>query len=69
MTDDAIQRTLGRIEARLDEVIRRFAAHDTASAELATRVGRLERWRSYQTGAIAVLTFLVAAALKFFKTT
>lgn len=68
MPEDEIQRTLGRIEARLDEVIRRFAAHDTASAELAARVGRLERWRSYQTGAIAVLTFIVAAALKYLKT-
>lgn len=55
-----IQRTLGRIEEKLDMVLPRLNNH-------AFRIGKLERWQSRILGGAAVLGFLAGIAVAIWK--
>jgi hypothetical protein len=48
MSDDELQRAVGRIEGKLDELV-----------GLTARVSSLERWRAYLAGATAVVSFFL----------
>lgn len=62
-TEHEIQRTLGKIEGKLDELLRRANGHDAAGAGLTARVTELEGWRSWISGGLAVVGVLAGAAL------
>jgi hypothetical protein len=49
MSDDELQRAVGRIEGKLDEVL-----------GLTKRVQSLEQWRAYLTGAWVVVSLFLA---------
>lgn len=59
-----LQRTLGQIEAKLDELIRREDNRDSAAILLTNRVTSLENWRAYISGAVAILAFVIALGYK-----
>lgn len=51
-----VQRSLGRLEGKLDQALSRFASHDTQMAALDKRVGSVEKkvwWFSGAAGVIA----------------
>lgn len=64
MSDSELQRTLGGIEAKLDELLRRAGEHDTDSEALTVRITSLEMWRSYITGAVAILVIVFGYVFK-----
>jgi uncharacterized lipoprotein NlpE involved in copper resistance len=57
--DDEIQRTLGKIEATLENMDKKLDDTTTYVREVSGRVKVLELWRS---GIAAVITFIVAVA-------
>jgi hypothetical protein len=66
MADD-IQRTLGRLESKLDALLDANDKRDTTVNERlnnhSSRIGTLERWQSKVLGAVAVVALLVGAGV------
>jgi hypothetical protein len=52
---------LGRIEERLDSLCKVLL--DNGQPGAISRISKLERWRSYITGALVVIVFLLTAAV------
>jgi hypothetical protein len=67
MSDADIQRSLGRIESSLGELLRRANEKDEADDALEIRVGSLEESRTFFKGSLALISGLSAAALAIFK--
>jgi hypothetical protein len=75
MSDSELQRSLGGIEAKLNELLRRAENHDRdRKSDLATgalqrqtdisRIAALELWRSYTSGALVIVSLLVGFVYK-----
>jgi phage shock protein A len=63
MADD-IQRTLGRLESKLDAVL---ATQNTTNDRLnnhSARISVLERWQSKVLGAVAIVSLIAGALVK-----
>lgn len=60
-----IQYALGRISAKLDELLRRANSHDEERAKSDGRLEALERWRALLMGAWAVLAIGLGGVFKF----
>lgn len=56
-----LQRSLGRVEGKVDAVLLRLDLMDRRSASHEERISKLERWKSYALG-IAVATSVVVAS-------
>ena len=67
MASNNIQRTLGRIEEKIDNYARALDTHkivaDARDADVGRRLGSLERSRTYVYGATGTLSFLIATAV------
>lgn len=61
MSQDEIQRSLGKIEATLEAILDRLDTHDEVRTKTTDRVDALERWRAYLSGA----WFILAAGLAY----
>lgn len=61
---DEIQRALGRIEGKLDEITTLQKTSTYRLNDHSRRIGMLERWQSKLLGAFAVVSLLIAAALR-----
>lgn len=62
--DIALQRSLGHIEAKLDELLRRAGETDKVGQAVNARLNSLENWRAYSTGAIVILAGAFGIGLK-----
>ena len=60
-THDDLQRSLGRLEGKLDIVIEN---HDKRLDAHAKDIGALKRWRNYMVGASAVIMSVFGVSLK-----
>ena len=57
-TPNGIERTLGRMESRLEEILRRLDEQDAQRRLLADRIGRVEMRTHQWAGAIAIATLI-----------
>lgn len=61
MSEEGLQRDLGRIEGKLDAVIERLDRQDTKEDSQDRRLQSLERWRSGLAGAWGAVILLVTS--------
>jgi hypothetical protein len=66
MSDD-IQRTLGRIESKLDAVIKDRDEDKNRLDNHGNRIGALERWQARVVGAVAIVAFGLGLAVKVLR--
>lgn len=66
MTDDEIQRALGRIEGKLDAWAKRLDEHSEAGRLVEARVSSLEQSRSWLVGGAAAVAAVVASIMQLF---
>jgi hypothetical protein len=66
MSED-IQRTLGRIESKLDGVLERQSEQHDRLNKHGDKIASLERWRAWVLGAAAVVIFGLGFAAKLIK--
>jgi hypothetical protein len=52
---DEVQRTLGRIESKLDSVLEKQDEHKQRLDNHGARIGGLERWRAWTLGAAVAI--------------
>lgn len=61
---DSMERTLGRIEEKLDNLVKQTEPRLNNHSE---RIGKLERWQSRVLGGVAVASFILGVALTIWK--
>lgn len=64
MSTESIERTLGRLEAKVDALLASQEQSESRANSHSKRIGKLENWRSGLTYAYAVLVLLLGAFLK-----
>ena len=64
---DTVDTRLGRIEGKVDMLVALQASHNGLTAELAKRIGVLERSKSYFLGAAAVVGAVASFAVTKIK--
>lgn len=62
-----IERTLGRLEAKVDVLLEHHAHSLTTQAEIDQRVTKLERWQAGLVGGGAVMGFLIALVARIVR--
>jgi hypothetical protein len=62
--DNEVMRALGRIEGRLEEILKANHECDSDRKALSERVSKIERWQAWLKGAWAVCAAAFAVMLK-----
>lgn len=61
---DSLERALGRLEGKVDQILAGQAAHDERLTRADERLTRVERWQSKIAGGIALAAFMIGLVVR-----